>query len=159
MYSIYLYSDDSYRRGIKQYGYWAGRTYYKNECTFPVVESDINARKTYKSLTRAINGGEIIEDKCGYVIGFDIEDDKGNVVYKSYKKKTKTQNNQFAWNEAIQILNEMENNADRILKKQHPKRKSVSEICLEIDDIIKKQDIPFETYKQIHSLLYEIACN
>ena len=34
--------------------------------------------------------------------------------------------------------------------------KLVSEICLQIDDILKKQNIPFETYKQLHSLLCDI---
>lgn len=69
--------------------------------------------------------------------------------------------NQFAWNEIIQKLNEMEKNKniDIIQSEQQTTKRNVSEICLEIDDIIKKQDIPFETYKQIHSLLYEIACN
>lgn len=34
--------------------------------------------------------------------------------------------------------------------------KNVSEICLKIDDIVKAQNIPFETYKQVNSLLCEI---
>lgn len=33
---------------------------------------------------------------------------------------------------------------------------NISEICLEIDNIVKKQNIPFETYKKINSLLCDI---
>jgi hypothetical protein len=34
--------------------------------------------------------------------------------------------------------------------------KNVSEICLEIDNILKKQDIPFEVYKQLNDLLCDV---
>ena len=34
--------------------------------------------------------------------------------------------------------------------------KNVSEICLQIDDVLKMQNIPFETYKQLNSLLCDI---
>lgn len=34
--------------------------------------------------------------------------------------------------------------------------KNISEICLDIDDIIKKQDIPYPVYKEILNLLCDI---
>ena len=34
--------------------------------------------------------------------------------------------------------------------------KNVSEICLQINDVLKKQNIPFETYKQLSILLCDI---
>lgn len=34
--------------------------------------------------------------------------------------------------------------------------KNIGEICLQIDDILKKQNISFDTYKEINSLLCDI---
>lgn len=35
--------------------------------------------------------------------------------------------------------------------------KNVSEICLQIDGILKKQNIPFETYTQLNGLLCDVV--
>ncbi len=87
MYNIYLYSDIDFRRGGNNYGYWTGKSYIVQGQEYPIVETKTNQckRKEYKSLKRAISGGEIAYEKYAYVCGFDIEDENENVVYQSYK--------------------------------------------------------------------------
>lgn len=103
MYSIYLYGDRKYRRPDTFYGYWTGKTYIHDEDLFPVHQDnfDILKIKIYKSLKRAIIGGENAIEKYTYVCGFDVEDENGNIVYKSYK------NNTFDWNDTMHKLYEM----------------------------------------------------
>lgn len=106
MYSIYLYSNNSFSRSNSQYSYWAGKSYTHLDGTFPICENTTYPRKKYQSLKRAITGGNIAIDKYGYVCGFDIEDNNGNVVYKSYEQ-IEEKKNPFAWNDTIQKLYEM----------------------------------------------------
>lgn len=110
MYSIYLYSDGSFTRNSSQYGYWAGKSYDHTDCIYPVCENTIYQRKQYKSLKRAITSGNIAINKYGYVCGFDVEDEQGNVVYKSYDQVEKKSS--FEWNDAIHNLYEMELNKE-----------------------------------------------
>lgn len=91
MYCIYLYSENDYKRNSCQYGYWSGKSYTVQGEEYPVVDdgiSEYNKRKMYKSLKRAILGGKIAYNKYCYVTGFDVDDEMGNVVYKSYKNDT-----------------------------------------------------------------------
>lgn len=111
VYSIYLYSDGSFTRNSSQYGYWVGKSYDHTDCTYPVCENTIYQRKQYKSLKRAITSGNIAIDKYGYVYGFDVEDEQGNVVYKSYDQVAEKKNS-FAWNDTIHNLCEMELNKE-----------------------------------------------
>ena len=85
MYYMYLYSDDSYQRSAAQYGYWSGKSYVFQGADFPVCDTNYNylEKKRYKNLKNAIKGGNIAQEKYGYVTGFDIEDDSGNIVYES----------------------------------------------------------------------------
>lgn len=113
MYSIYLYSNNSFSRSNSQYGYWAGKSYTHLDGTYPVCENTTYPRKEYQSLKRAITGGNIAIDKYGYVCGFDVEDNNGNVVYKSYEQVGEKKNS-FAWNDAIYKLCEMELNKEEV---------------------------------------------
>lgn len=87
MYYIYLYSEDDYKRRFNQYGYWSGKSYIFQGVNFPLCDDDYDypKKKCYKSLKRAIKGGQIACDKYGFCTGFDVEDDNQNVVYKTYK--------------------------------------------------------------------------
>lgn len=95
MYYIYLYSENDFKRSGNNYGYWTGKTYIIQGEEYPIIENEYK-RKEYKSLKRAIKGGEIAYSKYGYVCGFDIEDKNENIVYRSYetcKNKSKHSNN------------------------------------------------------------------
>ena len=118
MYYIYLYSDSRYSKTSSVYGYWTGKSYTVQGEEYPVCEHSEYERKEYKSLKRAISSGEAATKKYGYVCGFDVEDENGNVVYELHgtsSKKNKN-NNQFAWNDATHELNQI-NNKIEIRKK------------------------------------------
>ncbi len=87
MYSLYLYSDWHMKRNGSQYGFWTGKSYLHGSEYFPVCSTSDNKlqKKWYKSLKRAITSGGKAFDKYGYVTGFDVEDEEGNIVYRSYK--------------------------------------------------------------------------
>lgn len=88
MYYVYLYSDKFFKRNLMQYGYWTGKHYMHQGDMFPVCSKNKNEQtKAYTSIKRANNGGLSAFDKFEYVTGFDIEDEKGNVMFKSYEKK------------------------------------------------------------------------
>lgn len=94
MYYIYLYSGKDFKRP-DNYGYWTGKSYFVQGNEYPVIYNEIskNRRKEYKSLKRAIKGGEITCERYGYVSGFNIEDESENIVYSSYKTcKPESQN-------------------------------------------------------------------
>lgn len=86
MYSIYFYNDWYMKRIGSQYGYWTGKSYTYGTELFPVCATSDNKLpiKWYKSLKRAITGAEKAMDKFGYVTGYDIEDDAGDIAYRSY---------------------------------------------------------------------------
>ena len=86
MYYIYLYNDKHYKRTGMQYGYWSGKQYMHDQELFPVC-SHTKGGKAYSSIKRANNGGWSAVEKFAYVTGFDIEDEKGNVVYQSHNDK------------------------------------------------------------------------
>lgn len=86
MYSIYFYNDWTNRRTSSQYGFWTGKSYIYQGELFPVSATFgcVALRKWYKSLKRAIDGAEKALEKYGYVTAYDIEDENGNIVYKSH---------------------------------------------------------------------------
>ena len=88
MFYIYLYSTDDFERSCEDYGYWSGKCYRKYETYFPVCTCEITEQtKAYTSIKRANSGGIGAYNKFSYVTGFDIEDEKGNVMFKSYENK------------------------------------------------------------------------
>ena len=94
MYYIYLYSNNVHSKSSNQYGYWTGKSYTVEGEGYPVCENSTYKRKEYKSLQRSIYAGEIATKKYGYVCGFDIEDENGNIVYKSNREDyNKIENN------------------------------------------------------------------
>lgn len=113
MYYIYLYSNDEHKRSSNQYGYWTGKSYIVQGEEYPSCEDPTSKykRKEYKNLKRVISSGETAMKKYSYVCGFDVEDEKGNVVYKlqGFPSKKNEKSNLFAWNDVIHELNWMNN--------------------------------------------------
>lgn len=107
MYYIYLYSDHKYN----EYGYWTGKSYIVQGERYPVCENNEYKRKEYKSLKRAISSGECAIEKYGYVDGFDIKDESGNVIYKSYETLSKKdeKNSLYVCNDVIQEPSKIDN--------------------------------------------------
>lgn len=94
MYYVYLYSDKFFKRNLMQYGYWSGKQYIcKGEC-FPVCsENKDEQTKVYTSIKRANNGGMSSLERFVFVTGYDVEDEKGNILFKSYQNKVSLKNN------------------------------------------------------------------
>lgn len=92
IYYIYLYNDRCNERSNSQYGYWSGKSYTFHGNNYPVCENEISKykRKGYKSLKRAICGGKIAQTRYSLTLGFDVEDENGNIVYKSYESMLET---------------------------------------------------------------------
>lgn len=136
MFYIYLYSNGKYNTHTNQYGYWAGKSYIVQGEEYPLCENSEYKRKEYKSLKRAISGGKSAKNKYGYVCGFDVEDENGNVVYELHESSSKKngKNNSFVWNNAIHKLNQMNNGTESRRKTIQVAIKYIEEIPEELSD-------------------------
>ena len=142
MYYIYLYSDHRYSKFIKEfgyneYGYWTGKSYTVQGERYPVCENNEYKRKGYKSLKRAISSGEGAIEKYGYVDEFDIKDEGGNVIYKSYEissEKSKM-DSLFARNDVIYELNQIDNKPENRKRTIQVAIKYIEEVPGELSDV------------------------
>lgn len=136
MYYIYLYSNNEHKRSSNQYGYWTRKSYIVQGGEYPACEDPTSKykRKEYKNLKRAISSGETAMKKYGYVRGFDVEDEKENVVYESQGSHSNEKNNRFAWNDVIHELNQMNNGTENRKRTIQVAVKYIEEVPEELSD-------------------------
>lgn len=138
MFYLYLYDNLRCNHTSNTYGYYTGKSYTVQGLAYPVIYNGTNgfSRKEYTSLRRAITGGIAAKEKYGYVLTFDIEDEKGNIVYESNQRvNTNLQQKNLSERDRTNNLNTITNSVSVKSKKIQVAIKHIEEVPYNLTDI------------------------
>jgi hypothetical protein len=75
MFVLYLSDQRDVSYCPNQYGYYGGKCFKKDDCIWPLADATVVERtKRYSTRGRAEAGGNILLEKCSYVMSYSIEE-------------------------------------------------------------------------------------